>query len=297
MSLGRKNANARAGAPPRVDRAIGWPLFLLFACSSCASTAEAPAASGAGGALPNTGGAGLGTSSGGNTSANDAGRGGTAGSNDSGTGAAGASSEGGGAGEAADDGGAGGAAGAMGSGGAGGSIATDTDGGRCMAVEAAEPLEGAGHTNAPCEPVSYASNPPSSGTHYGIWTEFKTYDAPVPEGFWVHSLEHGAVVISYNCPGGCTAEVAAAQAMIDSLPVDPLCYPSGGTSLRRVVMTPDPHLTTRFAASAWGFTLRAACFDPLQFRAFALAHYAHTVEDFCSAGGYQPADYPPTCGQ
>lgn len=300
MSRGRQNWTAPAGAPrlppSGLGRAIGGPLLLLFVCGACASSAEAPAPSGAGGALPNTGGAGLGTSSGGNTSANDAGRGGLAGSENSGTGgAAGGASESGGAAGTAKDGGAGGAPGATG--GAGGSVATDTDAGKCGAVEATLPLEGAGHTNAPCDPVTYASNPPSSGTHYGIWTEFKTYDAPVPEGFWVHSLEHGAVVITYNCPGGCAAEIAAAQAMIDSLPVDPLCYPSGGTSLRRVVMTADPHLTTRFAASAWGFTLRAACFDPVPFRAFALAHYAHTVEDFCSAGGYQPADYPPTCGQ
>lgn len=291
MTLGRETSAADA------DRAIGWWVLAIFGCVACSGsgTASRSEGNGTGGAPANTGGGGLGAVSGGGTHAGGANTGGAIASTDSGIGTGAGTGSGGNTGTAG-DGGAGDASTPT-TGGAGGSLGTGTDGGPCSAVEATKPLEGAAHTNAPCDPVTYLTNPPSSGTHYGIWTEYKTYDAPVPEGFWVHSLEHGAIVISYNCPEGCATEVAAAQTMIDSLPVDPLCYPSGGTSLRRVVMTPDPHLTTRFAASAWGFTLRATCFDAPRFRAFTLAHYAHTAEDFCSPGGYVPADYPATCGQ
>lgn len=47
--------------------------------------------------------------------------------------------------------------------------------------------------------VEYNSNPPTSGKHYGDWTKAGVYDKPVSDGHLVHSLEHGYVIISYNC--------------------------------------------------------------------------------------------------
>lgn len=159
--------------------------------------------------------------------------------------------------------------------------AEPVDGSACGAVVQEQPYEGATHVPT-CSTVSYASNPPSSGNHYPIWAAFRSYDAPVPEGFLVHDLEHGAIVLTYNCPTGCAGEVAAAQAFIDALPVDPLC-PEAGPA-RRVVMTPDPRLTTKWAASAWTWTLRAGCFEASSFGAFVAAHYAHAPEDECADG-------------
>ena len=146
-----------------------------------------------------------------------------------------------------------------------------------------------------CTYVQYVSNPPSSGNHYGAPTQHKSYATPVPRGFWVHNLEHGGIVFSYNCPGGCAAELAAAQAVIDAAPVDPTCAAAG--TLRRVLMTPDPHLDVRFAASAWGFTLRATCFDPQAFGAFLAAHYRMGPEDVCWDGPDQSQGQPPLCGE
>jgi hypothetical protein len=134
-----------------------------------------------------------------------------------------------------------------------------------------------------CAPLTYATNPPSSGNHYAIWAAYQTYDRPFPRGFWVHNLEHGAVVITYNCPGGCAAEVAAAQAFIDGLPAD-----CGGTA-RRVILLPDPELDVRFAASAWGHTLRASCFDREAFSTFFTEHYDHAPESICG-GGTNPTE-------
>ena len=62
------------------------------------------------------------------------------------------------------------------------------------------------------------TKPPSSGNHYPIWPDYQTYDKPVPWGHLMHAMEHGAVIIVYNCPGGCPDEVAAAQAIIDQPP-------------------------------------------------------------------------------
>ncbi|MEK7188868.1 MAG: DUF3105 domain-containing protein [Patescibacteria group bacterium] len=47
--------------------------------------------------------------------------------------------------------------------------------------------------------VNYNSNPPTSGSHYGDWTRAGVYGQPISDGHLVHSLEHGYVVISYNC--------------------------------------------------------------------------------------------------
>jgi len=139
----------------------------------------------------------------------------------------------------------------------------------CAVLVESQPNAGHQHTASDCDPVTYASNPPSSGTHYPDWTRYKTYAAPVPWGFLVHDLEHGAVVIVYNCPEGCPDEVAQAQAFIDSLPPDPSC--SGAPM--RIVLAPDPTLDVRWAASAWTWTLRAPCFDASAFASFVAAHY------------------------
>ncbi len=160
---------------------------------------------------------------------------------------------------------------------------SDSPIGPCAAVIESHPIEGSTHV-AVCSPVTYLTKPPSSGNHYPIWAAYQSYASAIPEGFWVHNLEHGAVVVSYDCPGGCASDVAAAQAWIDGMPDDPLCVPASGDARIRMVMTPDPNLDVRFAASAWGWTLRANCFDPVTFGAFVQTHYNQGPEVLCSQG-------------
>jgi hypothetical protein len=148
------------------------------------------------------------------------------------------------------------------------------DAGACEAVVESHPDEGALHLNR-CDPTTYMTNPPSSGNHYGDWALYQTYTTPFRSGFWVHNLEHGAVVITYNCPGGCPAEVAQVQALIDSLDND--CAPLP----KRIVLLPDPDLDVRFAASAWTFTIKAPCFNRAAFAQFIADHYGHGREDIC----------------
>ncbi|KKU87606.1 hypothetical protein A3A64_00690 [Candidatus Gottesmanbacteria bacterium RIFCSPLOWO2_01_FULL_48_11] len=45
----------------------------------------------------------------------------------------------------------------------------------------------------------YNSNPPTSGPHLPTWVKPGAYDTPQSEGELIHSLEHGYVIISYNC--------------------------------------------------------------------------------------------------
>ena len=46
---------------------------------------------------------------------------------------------------------------------------------------------------------TYNSNPPTSGRHLPTWVKAGEFDTPQSEGELIHSLEHGYVVISYNC--------------------------------------------------------------------------------------------------
>jgi len=175
-------------------------------------------------------------------------------------------------------------AGCGGMGSSSGRIASDAqvqtmDGNSCNVVVESQPNGGHLHTTD-CAPVTYASNPPSSGTHYPDWAKYKTYSAPVPWGFLVHCLEHGAIDIVYNCPDGCPDEVAQAQALIDGLAPDPGC----GAPMK-IVLAPAPDLDVRWAASAWTWTLRATCFDKQAFASFIAAYYqGPDTEGACDGG-------------
>lgn len=158
--------------------------------------------------------------------------------------------------------------------------------GRCSAVVRA--YEGASQQHyAACTKIQYSTSPPVFGDHYAEWAAYKTYDFPVPLGFLVHDLEHGAVVVFYDCPGGCEDEVTAAQDFIDSLPADPRC----SADVRvQVILVPQPGLGSRWAASAWGYSLKADCFDADAFGQFYADHHARGPEDLCNQGSVFNSD-------
>lgn len=151
--------------------------------------------------------------------------------------------------------------------------------------------------------IDFTSNPPAGGPHYPVWARFSTYFAeyaenPVPRGYYVHDMEHGAVVLLYKCPGGAPegglspdggscAEKAEAflWQVANAIPADPLCMPPIRV---RVVVTPDPLIPTPIAAAAWGWTYTAECQDLPTLAAFAKAHYATAPENFCNDGYWPP---------
>lgn len=137
--------------------------------------------------------------------------------------------------------------------------------------------------------LTWESNPPSSGSHYPVWAAFQEFTSPVPRGYYVHDLEHGAVVLLYNCAGlaggpeggECGLLRDGLRQASASLPDDPLC----GAGVRvRTVITSDPLIPTTVAAAAWGFTYRAECVDLPSLEAFAAAHYARAPENECANG-------------
>lgn len=96
--------------------------------------------------------------------------------------------------------------------------------------------------------LGYPQTPPVGGPHwepqtpYGYgWQRCAVYDQPVVDEFAVHSLEHGAVWLSY-LPGAPAADVQALTALVA---VDP-AY---------VLVSPVPGQPAPFMATAWGLQL------------------------------------------
>ena len=173
-------------------------------------------------------------------------------------------------------------------------------------LDAPSRIDGPIHLDAPCtvtvdapallpanhvavgSTIDYDSNPPSSGPHYPIWAAFQTYASPVPRPYYVHDLEHGAVVFVYKCTAddGCPDVVRALQQASDALPSDPICDPSSGVRVRTIV-TPDPLLDVPVAATAWGWVYKADCVDVPTLTQFAKDHYGQGPEQICSNGTTQ----------
>ena len=146
---------------------------------------------------------------------------------------------------------------------------------QCATVVEQHPNEGASHI--PCtSPADYQTVPPSSGNHYPVWAAYGVYDVPIRWGHLVHNLEHGAVVIVYNCPDGCADDLARATALVNSHPLDPAC------SQPRLILAPDPTLPVKWAASAWTWTLNADCFADAIFTKFVSDHLGDGPEAICS---------------
>jgi hypothetical protein len=85
--------------------------------------------------------------------------------------------------------------------------------------------------------VDYAQTPPTGGEHNPVWQNCGFYDEPVTEENAVHSLEHGAVWITYSPD--------LPQDQVDQL--RDLAH-----SQTYVLVSPYPELPSPVVASAWG---------------------------------------------
>jgi hypothetical protein len=93
-------------------------------------------------------------------------------------------------------------------------------------------------------PIEYDQTPPVGGEHAPIWVNCGAYAQVVPTEMAVHSLEHGAVWITYQ-PDLADADVAALRALArgrDYVLVSP--WGAGG-------------LPSAVVAVAWGLRLQA----------------------------------------
>jgi hypothetical protein len=106
------------------------------------------------------------------------------------------------------------------------------------------------------EPVTYAQVPPVGGPHSPVWQNCGFYSQPVANETAVHSLEHGAVWITYrpDLPGDQIdrlRQLAERQTFI--------------------LVSPYPDLPAPVVASAWGKQLRLESADDPRLEQFVRA--------------------------
>lgn len=131
-----------------------------------------------------------------------------------------------------------------------------------------QPDMGAVHVPAG-ERVRYLSCPPASGRHYaqpagpiraGV---YGPNDGTIPQG-WVHNLEHGGIVLLYNCSDpaatACTDQgQAALAAMYAKWPNSPICnIPPGNQT---PVITRFDDMPYPYAALVWNVVLPLETLD------------------------------------
>jgi hypothetical protein len=118
-------------------------------------------------------------------------------------------------------------------------------------------------------PITYAMRPPSSGLYYmDPYPVYGVLQEPATPGKWVHNLAHGAVVLAYNCPGGCPDLVARMRDLHAELPLGR----NARHGVARLLATPYADMDHRIAVIAWGEVLELDELDREQIRAFFEAH-------------------------
>lgn len=103
------------------------------------------------------------------------------------------------------------------------------------------PSMGREHVRA-STPVSYNSNPPTSGPHTDASAGPGIYEEPPDDKPLVHSLEHGYVIISYNCEQSSTP-CGELQESLQEI--------ARAKELWKLIVTPRPSLDVPIALTAW----------------------------------------------
>ena len=138
------------------------------------------------------------------------------------------------------------------------------------------PNEGATHV-AVGTTVQYATNPPASGPHYsaaGISPAAKGFhDETLRPEIWVHNLEHGDVVVLYDCAGTCATD------FLDQLRALPNAVPPSSFGTKKIVITRYPGLATPIIAVAWDVQLDFQSFDQDGLISFYERHEGKGPED------------------
>lgn len=94
--------------------------------------------------------------------------------------------------------------------------------------------------------ITYPQTPPVGGPHSGTWQTCGTYKKPLANENAVHSLEHGAVWITYR----------------PDLPAPSIEQLAGlGRGRSYLLISPYPDLPAPIVASAWGAQLKADSAD------------------------------------
>jgi hypothetical protein len=158
----------------------------------------------------------------------------------------------------------------------GGGVVTGPPDPTCPATVESVPNEGWTHVPEGSV-VNYRANPPASGPHYPVWARYQEHASVVARPYWVHNLEHGAIVFAYR-PDAPAATVSALRSVFQGLPNDSAC------GHRRALMVPDPLLPRMTAVVAADFVVSSDCVSASLVHDFAIQRRGHGPEQVCDDG-------------
>ncbi|QKJ18667.1 DUF3105 domain-containing protein [Microbacterium hominis] len=109
--------------------------------------------------------------------------------------------------------------------------------------------------------VEYAQTPPAGGDHNAVWLNCGVYTQQVPNENAVHSLEHGAVWVTYD---PASVDAAGVEALESQLPSS------------YVILSPYEGMDTPIAVSAWNAQLKVDSADDERIGEFIEAYWRST---------------------
>lgn len=175
-------------------------------------------------------------------------------------------------------------------------------------IESSKPLPGTkypdlGRDHVPItEKVEYNSNPPTSGKHNPDWIRAGVYETVKEDAYLIHSLEHGYVIMSYNCDSKTSliprvfahgieedlnnpplatgsAEASESAKLPDAFRtggchklVDQLISIFEKKGKRKLIITPRPNMDAKIALTAWIYLEKFNDFDVGRIEKFIDAH-------------------------
>jgi hypothetical protein len=110
--------------------------------------------------------------------------------------------------------------------------------------------------------VEYNSDPPTSGPHYAVPQSPGFYDEVIPDGHIVHSMEHGYIIVWYDCD-----QLSADDC--ETLKKDIQNFVSGRA---KTIGLPRSGMETPIALTSWGRLLRLDEWDANAAREFHRAN-------------------------
>ncbi len=131
--------------------------------------------------------------------------------------------------------------------------------------EIAVPDEGYAHVPEGT-PIEYQHYPPASGPHYPTWLLYGLYEREdISEGYWVHNLEHGAIVILYKCDQPCPDLIESLRDLLNSFPLT-------RWDNRKAVALPYSKMDVPLMAVAWNVQMPLDEFDAQALIGFYVRH-------------------------
>jgi hypothetical protein len=125
------------------------------------------------------------------------------------------------------------------------------------------PVVGAEHIPPGASAVDYNTDPPTSGQHYAETAEAGFYEEAPQDELLVHNLEHGYIVVYYNCEGldgdACDQLKEGLREAMGAAGI------SRYTQTPKIIVLPRPGMENPVTYTSWGHIYRADDFDRQEF--------------------------------